>query len=77
MVENFTDAARAVAAEGLSGLSPEKAILVDAAQKAGAEICLVYATSTSTVIGALHPPDPGADPIELFRVEISPSGVSN
>jgi hypothetical protein len=77
LLKNFVDSALALMGEGLSGLSPEKAILVDAALKAGSEICLVYATSGATVIGALHPPGPDADPIELFRVEISPSGLSN
>jgi hypothetical protein len=77
LIKNFVDSALALVAEGLSGLNPEKAVLVDAALKAGSEICLVYATSGATVIGALHPPGPDADPIELFRVEISPSGLSN
>jgi hypothetical protein len=77
LLRTFHDAAIAVTREGLSGLTLETAILVDAAIKSGADVCLVYAPSVPAVIGALHPPDPGADPVELFRIEVSPSGLEN
>ena len=70
LLDDFIRAARALTAEGLSGLPPEKAVLVDAAQRAGADVVLVYVTSTEFVVGALHPLDPAADPVELFRIEM-------
>lgn len=69
LLQDFLQAARALAAEGLSGLKPEEAILVDRAQRAGADVCLVYVTSTDFVVGALHPLDPASDPVEIFRIE--------
>jgi hypothetical protein len=37
--------------------------------KNGADVCLVFVTSTETVVGALHPLDPAGDPVELFRIK--------
>jgi hypothetical protein len=69
LLANYISAARALAAEGLSGLDPEKAVLVDAAQQAGADVILMYVTSTETVIGALNLPN--GDPVTIFRIEPS------
>lgn len=77
LLADYIDAARALAAEGLSGLDPEKARLVNAAMAAGAEVVLVYSTSSGTVIGALHSTVRDVDPVELFRIEAAASGASN
>jgi hypothetical protein len=77
LLQNFIVAARLLAAEGMSGLNPEKALLVNAAQERGADVILMYVTSTETVIGALHFPDPAADPVELFRIVVPSSEVSH
>ena len=78
LLKNFVDAGLALMKEGLSGLPIEKAILVDAAQKAGADVCLVFAPGAGTVVGALHPYDPDADVLELFRIVVpSPEGSTN
>jgi hypothetical protein len=78
LLKNFVDAALALMAEGLSGLPIEKALLVDRAQKAGADVCLVFAPGTGRIVGALHPCEPDADVVELFRIVIpSPEGSTN
>ena len=77
LVQRFRDAALALAAEGLSMLDVRKAVLVDAALRSGADVCVVFATLSGVVVGALHPLCPDADPVEIFRVEISPSGTSH
>lgn len=78
LLKNFVDAALALMGEGLSGLNAEKAILVDRAQKMGADVCLVFAPGAGTIVGALHPCEPGADVLELFRIVIpSPEGSTN
>lgn len=70
LLADYITAARALAAEGMSGLNPEKAILVNAAQERGADVILMYVTSTETVIGALNLPNPDSNPVELFRIEM-------
>ena len=78
LVADFIRSARALAAEGMSGLNAKKAVLVAGALERGADIVIVFNTSSSTVIGAIHFPDPGADPAELFRIVVpSPEGVTN
>jgi hypothetical protein len=78
LLKNFVDAALALMKEGLSQLPIEKAFHVDRAQKMGADVCLIFAPGAGTVIGALHPPDPDAEVLELFRVVVPfPEGVSN
>jgi hypothetical protein len=69
ILQNFKVAARALIAEGLSGLNPTKAILVDAAMKAGADPVLIYSSTTEKIIGAIAPLDPEGDPLEVFRIE--------
>lgn len=78
LIRNFLDAARPLAAEALSGLDVRKALLVNAALERGGEVILVHAMATETVIVALHPPGGSdADPVELCRIELPSSGVSN
>jgi hypothetical protein len=77
LLKNFTDAALALMAEGLSGLTPERAALVDRAQRMGNDIVLAFAPAVGSVVVALHPADPDADPVELFKVFIPSSEVSN
>ncbi len=76
LLKNFIDAALALMKEGLSGLTVEKAILVDRAQAAGADVCLVFAPGAGSIVLALHPPDPAADVVELLRIVVPP-GVSH
>jgi hypothetical protein len=76
LLATFIDAARALAGEGMGGLNPEKAIIVDAAMKNGADVILMYVTSTETVIGALNLPTSDSDPVTLFRIEMS-EGATN
>jgi hypothetical protein len=77
LLKNFVDAALALMSEGLSGLPPEKAILVDRAQRLGADVALVFAPGAGTVVGALHFPDPSAEPAKLFQIEVPHSGDSH
>ena len=70
LLKNFVDAALALMAEGLSGLSIEKAFHVSRAQQMGADVCLVFAPGAGTVVGCLHFPDPDADTPELFRIVV-------
>lgn len=42
LLKNFIDASLALMQEGLAGLSPEKAVLVDRAQRAGVDVCQVF-----------------------------------
>ena len=78
LLKNFVDAALALMQEGLSGLSPEKAVLVERAQKMGADVCLVFAPGAGTVVGALHFPDPSAEPATLFQIVVpSSEGSTN
>jgi hypothetical protein len=78
LLKNFVDAALALMKEGLSGLSIEKAFHVSRAQQMGADVVLVFAPGAGTVVGALHPPEPDADVLELFRIVVPfPEGVSN
>ena len=76
LLADYTSAALALMCEGLRGLSVEKAALVVAAQERGADVCLVFAPGAGTVVGCLHPPDPDADVLELFRIVVPP-GRSN
>jgi hypothetical protein len=76
LVRNFVDAALELMKEGLSGLTLEKAFHVERAQKMGADVCLVFAPGAGTVVGALHFPDPEAEPATLFRI-VLPAGKSN
>ncbi len=77
LVKGFVDAALKLMEEGLSGLSPEKAAQVDFAQRRGADISLVFAPGAGPVVAALHVPGSDVDPVEIFRVVIPRSGVSN
>ena len=78
LLKAFIDAALALMKEGLSQLSVEKAFHVDRAQKMGADVCLVFSPGTGNVVGALHPPEPDADVLELFRIVVPfPEGVTN
>lgn len=76
LLADFVSAALALMCEGLSGLNPEKAVLVAQAQQMGADVVLVFAPGAGTIVGALHPPDPDADVLELFRI-VLPAGRSN
>jgi hypothetical protein len=73
LLADFVDAALALMREGLSGLNLEKAFHVDRAQKMGADVVLVFAPGAGTVVGALHPPEPDADVLELFRIVVPSS----
>jgi len=78
LLKNFVDAALALMGEGLSGLSSGQAVLVDRAQKVGADVVLVFAPGAGTIVGALHPPNPDGDVLELFRIVVPfPEGVAN
>ena len=78
LLKNFVDAALALMQEGLSRLPIEKTLHVERAQKMGADVALVFAPGAGTVVGALHPPDPDADVLELFRFVVpSPEGSTN
>jgi hypothetical protein len=81
LLKNFVDAALALMCEGLSGLNPEKAVLVARAQQAGADVVLVFAPGAGSIVGGLHAPGPDADVLELFRIVVpldSPcAGVSH
>jgi hypothetical protein len=70
LLKNFIDAALALMKEGLSGLSIEQAVLVDRAQQMGADIGIVFFPGAGTVVGALHPPEPDAEVMELFRIVV-------
>jgi hypothetical protein len=78
LLRNFVDAALELMKEGLSQLPIEKAFLVERAQKVGADVVLVFAPGAGTIVGALHPPDPDAEPATLFQIVVPVSeGVSN
>jgi hypothetical protein len=78
LLRNFVDAALALMSEGLSGLSVENALLVAQAQAAGADVVLVFSPGAGNVTGALHFPDPSAEPAMLFRIVVpSPKGSTN
>jgi hypothetical protein len=78
LLADFVSAALALMCEGLRGLSPEKAVLVDRAQKMGADVVLVFSPGAGNVTGALHFPDPDAEPAMLFRIVVpSPEAVTN
>ena len=77
LLRTYLDAARALACDALSALDTRKALLVGAALEQGAEVILVHATTTGSVIMALHPPGPDANPVELCRLELSASEVSH
>jgi hypothetical protein len=78
LLKNFVDAALALMSAGLSGLSVEKAFHVSRAQQMGADIGIVFFPGAGTIVGALHPPDPDADVLELFRILVpSPEGSTN
>ena len=77
LLADFVSAALALMCEGLSGLPAEKALHVDRAQKMGADVVLVFAPGAGTIVGALHPPDPDADVMELFRLVVPVSGGSS
>ncbi len=77
LLRRFVDAALALMSEGLAGLEPRKAHLVDRAQQAGADVCLVFSPGAGSIVAALHSPDPAVDPVELFRIEAVTSGASH
>ena len=78
LLKNFIDAALELMKAGLSQLPVEKAFHVDRAQQMGADVCLVFAPGAGTVVGCLHPPEPDADVLELFRIVVpSPEGSTN
>jgi hypothetical protein len=70
LLADFVDAALALMKEGLSGLSLENAVLVERAQKMGADVVLVFSPGAVNVTGALHFPDPDAEPAMLFRIVV-------
>ena len=70
VLSDFVTAALALMREGLSGLPPEKAILVDRAQKMGADVGVVFFPGAGNVTVALHFPDPSAEPATLFRIQV-------
>ena len=70
LLADFIDAALKLMQEGLSGLTVENALLVARAQQMGADVVLVFAPGAGTVVGALHPPDPEADVLELFQIAV-------
>ena len=78
LLDEFIAAALALMTEGLSGLSVENALLVARAQTVGADVVLVFSPGAGNVTGALHFPDPSAEPAMLFRIVVpSPEGSSN
>jgi hypothetical protein len=78
LLQNFIDAALALMKAGLSSLPIERMLYVEQAQKLGADVVLVFAPGAGTIVGALHPPDPDADVMELFRLVVPVSeGSSN
>jgi hypothetical protein len=78
LLKNFVDAALALMKERLSQLSIGNALLVAQAQAAGADVVLVFSPGAGNVTGALHFPDPSAEPAMLFRILVPvPEGVSN
>jgi hypothetical protein len=70
LLKNFVDAALELMKEGLSGLSLGNAVLVERAQKMGADVVLVFSPGAGNVTGALHFPDPSAEPAMLFRIQV-------
>lgn len=78
LLADFVTAALELLKRGLSDLPVEKAFHVARAQQMGADVCLVFAPGAGTVVGALHPPEPDADVLELFRVVVPvPEAVTN
>jgi hypothetical protein len=78
LMKDFVAAALELMKAGLAGLSIEQAVLVARAQAAGADVVLVFAPGAGTIIGALHPPDPAADPVPLFKIVVPfPEGSTN
>jgi hypothetical protein len=77
LLADFVDAALALMKEGLSGLTVEKAILVERAQAAGADVCLVFSPGAQKIVLALHPADPDADVVELLRIVVPFPEVSH
>jgi hypothetical protein len=78
LLKNFVDAALELMKAGLSSLPIERMLYVDRAQKLGADVVLVFAPGAGTIVGALHPPDPDADVLELFKIVVPvPEGVTN
>jgi hypothetical protein len=78
ILADFVQAALELMKAGLSQLPVEKAFHVSQAQKMGADICLVFAPGAGTIVGALHPPDPDAEVLELFQIVVAvPEGSTN
>jgi hypothetical protein len=77
LLKNFIDAALELMKAGLAGLSIEQAVLVDRSQKMGADVVLVFSPGAGVIVGALHPADPAADVLELFRIVVPSSEVSH
>jgi hypothetical protein len=77
LLKNFVDAALELMKSGLSGLSVENALLVAGAQAAGADVVLVFSPGAGNVTGALHFPDPDAEPAMLFRIIVPFPEVSH
>jgi hypothetical protein len=51
-------------------------LYVEQAQKLGADVVLVFAPGAGTVVGALHFPDPSAEPATLFQIVVPSPEVS-
>jgi hypothetical protein len=78
LLKAYLDAAGALAAEGLNQLDTKKVLLVHAAMERGAEMILVHAAGSGSVILALHPPGGAdADPVELCRLELCGTEASH
>jgi hypothetical protein len=68
LVKNFVDVALDLMKSGLSELPLENAVLVERAQKMGADVGIVFFPGAGTIVGCLHFPDPDAEPATLFRI---------
>lgn len=78
LLKNFVDAALELMKAGLSSLPIERMLYVSQAQKMGADVVLVFAPGAGTIVGALHFPDPAAEPATLFKIVVpSPEGSTN
>jgi len=78
LLRTYLNAAGALAAEGLSQLDVRKALFVASAMEKGAELILVHAAASGSVIVALHPPGGSdADPVEICRLELCASEATN
>jgi hypothetical protein len=76
LLKIFVDAALELMKAGLSSLPIERMLYVEQAQKLGADVVLVFAPGAGTVVGALHFPDPSAEPATLFQIVVPSPEVS-